>query len=710
MLSYYKIGLFFLSYILLISSSFAQNQNVSLKEIDDNLLILNDGFIRKEPKKALEIVEKMLNLVNKKEDRERKIKFLSKKTFVHLQLNENQKSIVNADLAIKLIKNHKINHSLVQFYTHKGTALTRLGEVDAALITLDSALHHLDTAPKNKINSISYQIYYLKGRIHDRKGNMEQAVEDYLEAMKVAKKMKSKRKLANILYDLGYVHNAQKNWTKAIECYEESLKLSTQVQDTLYMLFNHVFIAGSYMEQEKLVKNENDFLEKAHEHLEEALQLSQNETNNTPYELELIYFEFSNYYQALKDYEKAIEYIYKSRKYSEKIQNKETLVANYTQAADCYFDDKNYQKAMQEIKQGVSLAKEIKTFYHLIELYQLAAKTTEKQNKIKESYQYYKEYSIIKDSIFDEKKTNQINELQTKYETEKKEQQIKDLEKQKTIDKLENQTKIASLQAQRSILGLILLAPISLLVGGGWYVNRRRLHLKLEAEQKERAKQLSELKAIRSQMNPHFIFNALNSIQDFIMLSEKENAQHYLGKFATLMRGFLDSSSKAKISLEKELPLLKSYIELEGLRLGEEFEYQIIFNKINEDDLDEIDVPPLLIQPYLENAFKHGFLHKTGDKKLILEFSEIEKQNQNFLELKIIDNGVGRQKSAEINARKSKVHQSFATQAINERLEILKKQSNSNKNIEVEINDLKDNQGNAKGTEIIILIPINNYS
>ena len=250
-----------------------------------------------------------------------------------------------------------------------------------------------------------------------------------------------------------------------------------------------------------------------------------------------------------------------------------------------------------------------------------------------------------------------------------------------------------------------------MLIGGGWYVNRRRLYLKLEAEQKERAKQLSELKALRSQMNPHFIFNALNSIQDFIMLSEKKNAQHYLGKFATLMRGFLDSSSKEKISLEKELPLLKSYIELEGLRLGEEFSYEINFGnnentKIDEDELDEIEIPPLLIQPYLENAFKHGLLHKKGDKKLILGFDKIEKQNENFLQLKIIDNGVGRQKSAEINARKAKTHQSFATQATSERLELLKNQSTTNQNIEVEINDLKDNQDKAKGTEIIILIPI----
>ncbi len=164
-------------------------------------------------------------------------------------------------------------------------------------------------------------------------------------------------------------------------------------------------------------------------------------------------------------------------------------------------------------------------------------------------------------------------------------------------------------------------------------VERKRINTKTQEENKEISFYISNKNAKIGEelFKAIFIFNALNSIQDFIMLSEKENAQHYLGKFATLMRGFLDSSSKATISLEKELPLLKSYIELEGLRLGEEFSYEIIFDeKIDEEEVEEIEIPPLLIQPYLENAFKHGLLHKAGEKKLTLEFSKIERTNDEF--------------------------------------------------------------------------------
>ena len=141
--------------------------------------------------------------------------------------------------------------------------------------------------------------------------------------------------------------------------------------------------------------------------------------------------------------------------------------------------------------------------------------------------------------------------------------------------------------------------------------------------------------------------------------------------------------------------------------MGDDFSYEVHFDKkIDKEELEDIEIPPLLIQPYLENAFKHGLLHRVGEKKLTLNFDKIEKLNTTFLQLKITDNGIGRQKSAEINARKAKTHQSFATQATEERLELMKNQSVSNATIEVQINDLKDEQDNPKGTEVIILIPI----
>ncbi len=557
------------------------------------------------------------------------------------------------------------------------------------------------------------------------------------KAMKWSEEIKDSLGILNTYRNIARSFYYQKKIDSAFIYYSNAMELSEKIKqpqelvksyDNMAMMYNITRQFEKSLEFRKKAYN----LAKKHNYEKELLKISVN---------------LGALYRSI-DLDSAIFYTRNAVKIAKNINSNIGLHRAMTSLANFLYLKKENQESLRVIEQVINMPKEKKDpHYELITLitysgilkqngrYEDAKNNIYKTLKLTESQSndiqtagsytllgvvygylnepdstdmYIKKSIALKNTITQQEILAKTSELQTKYETEKKEQQIKDLEQQKTINELKSKTEISSLQAQRSILGLVLLAPISLLIGGGWYVNRRRLYLKLEAEQKERAKQLSELKALRSQMNPHFIFNALNSIQDFIMLSEKENAQHYLGKFATLMRGFLDSSSKEKISLEKELPLLKSYIELEGLRLGEEFSYEIIFNnKIDEEQLEEIEIPPLLIQPYLENAFKHGLLHKMGEKKLLLEFDKVEKQNENFLQLKITDNGVGRQKSTEINARKAKTHQSFATQATEERLELMKNQSVSNKNIEVKINDLKDEHGNAKGTEIVILIPIN---
>jgi LytS/YehU family sensor histidine kinase len=208
-------------------------------------------------------------------------------------------------------------------------------------------------------------------------------------------------------------------------------------------------------------------------------------------------------------------------------------------------------------------------------------------------------------------------------------------------------------------------------------------------------------------MNPHFIFNALNSIQDFIMLSEKENAQLYLGKFARLMRGFLEASSQESICLADEIPLLESYIELEGLRFDEDFSYEITYSdNLTEEALEDISVPPLLVQPYLENAFKHGLFHKKGKKTLRLSFDKTDNTIDALLKITITDNGIGRQKSAEINSKKEKPHQSFATKATEERLALIKQQSSTHQPIEININDLTNSENQAIGTAVVMLIRI----
>ncbi len=207
----------------------------------------------------------------------------------------------------------------------------------------------------------------------------------------------------------------------------------------------------------------------------------------------------------------------------------------------------------------------------------------------------------------------------------------------------------------------------------------------------------SQLASLKSQMNPHFMFNALNSIQEFIILNDKEQANMYMGKFADLMRMTLDMSSKDEVSLVDELNCLNLYLELEGLRFEKQFSYEIIVDeKINPAT---IYVPPMLVQPYVENAVKHGLLHKQGEKELKIIFTLKDLQT---LSCSITDNGIGRKRSQEINSIRQKKHTSFATGTTQNRLELLN--LNRDKNLSVEYKNLDEE--NERGTIVTIHIPV----
>ena len=212
----------------------------------------------------------------------------------------------------------------------------------------------------------------------------------------------------------------------------------------------------------------------------------------------------------------------------------------------------------------------------------------------------------------------------------------------------------------------------------------------------------SKLTALQSQMNPHFIFNALNSIQDYIMRNERKVAGKYLGKFADLMRIYLNSSELKSITLKEEVNALQLYLELEKLRFGD----SLVFNISVDDGLHEhnISFPSLLIQPYAENALKHGLFHKTGQKLLDISF-RISDNNQ-FLECELLDNGIGRRRSGEINKMSNPNHVSFSTTAAKRRIDLIN--HNKTHHIFVLIEDLYNDNNVAKGTRVVLNIPIKN--
>lgn len=237
-----------------------------------------------------------------------------------------------------------------------------------------------------------------------------------------------------------------------------------------------------------------------------------------------------------------------------------------------------------------------------------------------------------------------------------------------------------------------------------WLMRRRirqvqkREREKLQLAQLESDLKQSQLSGIKAQMNPHFMFNALNSIQEFILLNDKKQANMYMGKFADLMRMTLDMSNKKEVTLEEEIKTLQLYLELEALRFEDNFHYNLIVDE--NIDKENIHLPAMLIQPNVENAIKHGLLHKNGERKLELHFF----LENHILSCIVTDNGIGRRRSGEINAQRLRKHTSFATGATQKRLELLN--HDRPQPITVDYEDLFDEHGNANGTRVLIRIPL----
>ncbi len=222
-------------------------------------------------------------------------------------------------------------------------------------------------------------------------------------------------------------------------------------------------------------------------------------------------------------------------------------------------------------------------------------------------------------------------------------------------------------------------------------------------EQKNRArleKQLlktnsleSELKALRAHMNPHFIFNSLNSIQDLILKQDTDTSYDYIVLFSDLVRNSLLYSEQGFITLAQEIEFLETYLSLEKLRFGEAFLFKIKSEKM------DVKLPSLIIQPFVENAVIHGLFHKKGKKELLIDF----RKHPSGIQCIIEDNGIGRKKSQEIQKRQGIQKSSYALDAIRKRLEIL---STKHKlDIGFTINDIKDKNHLTIGTQAIIILP-----
>lgn len=408
-------------------------------------------------------------------------------------------------------------------------------------------------------------------------------------------------------------------------------------------------------------------------------------------------------YMKQNNYDKAIAILREPMSFYEKGNDRVRLLKVLLDMANIYEVQKKTALSFLYTNHlaGIALSSNARPFIR--DSYGLYWKLYGQQGKTDNAYKYYLKYIAVKDSILRDEYLRNIALSEMKATDEQQKTKIDLLQKDQQIKQQQLMYQQQTLKGEsliRNILigGMILILAIVIFIIRNISLKRKNEKLQSERKHSQLQQQATELEmlALRAQMNPHFIFNCLSSINRFILINNTEAASSYLTKFSRLIRMALQHSEKSMITLEKELEMLRHYLDLERLRFKNAFDYSITF--INTIDTATIFVPPLILQPFAENAVWHGLMHKKGGGHLDIAFSIKGK----ILTSIITDNGIGRAHAALLKSKSAEKDKSMGMQITVERLALLNKTIDQKSFFDIE--DIKDKEGNTSGTKVELKI------
>ncbi|MBN1597569.1 MAG: tetratricopeptide repeat protein [Bacteroidales bacterium] len=550
-------------------------------------------------------------------------------------------------------------------YMNIGTVLVQINDYGG---TIEMFLRALEIAKEFDDYRNLSNVYHNLGYVYYKISDYQKAINYFMQALEIIEKNNDRTGVAPACNNIGIIFKDWKNYDKAIEYYNRALEAAEKTGQKNEILLAHLNLGAVYGETEQYEQEIEQY------NLIGTISKESIDDNI----LSVIYLNKGTSYFNLQRYDSAEIYFKRSISIREKMGDKEKIALAYYNFGELKFRQQKYDQAIRFLGMSIDMATDNRI---LANNYELLSQIYEVRNNTGKALECYKKSVALRDSVFNQEKHKQINELQIQYETEKKEQQIESLEKI-------NETKARELTLTRLIFGLSISAVlILLLLGAVLFYNRqlRSKHKILATEQK----------LLRSQMNPHFIFNSLSAIQSYILKNKSLEAGSYLSRFAKLMRSILDNSSTEFITLDEEVATLENYLNLQKVRLENKLEYNIhVDDSLYEE---EISVPPMLSQPFIENAIEHGILKKEGcSGKIDIQF--IDRADR--ISIEVTDDGVGRSKSDE---NKDKKHKSRATEITTSRLALLNKVKGLEPNFE--IIDLFDNNNKPEGTKVIITLP-----
>lgn len=609
---------------------------------------------------------------------------------MHIIINENPTAFNTLEDLFKAYKKDSLKmkrlaatSSTINYNEGESYAFIHLGNIDRNISKYKSAINYHEKANELALsaNNINLRIISLNmlGVDYRRMDLLRSALDYHAQALKLAHSVETtstniKRSIAVSQNSMGNIYLALKQYDPALNQFNKSLIIEQEVDNKLGLAINYHNIGYAKEGKGLLTEALSDY-EKS---------LDYNNQINSDVGRAICLNSIGEIYVKQGDYDKAMDFITRALEKAELVNDQFYIASSNASLGWVLSKQNNLNTAEEKLNKAIRLSTKYNLKLTEAEARKHLAEVNKKQGKFDAALDQYQNASAIENNITSGHNLNYVNDLIVKYESESK---------SNTIKALTDENEIVKSRLERFQTFLIIAASLLLISGVVFLVYSRNTKLR-----QEKKILTLEQDMLRSQMNPHFIFNSLNSIKLYIINNEKENAVYYLNKFAKLIRKILVASKEKDIQLSEELDTMALYMNIENIRFSNEIDF-----KINIDDSvkpEGIRVPSLILQPFLENALWHGLSSKKEDKKIKLNVTQ---KSNKYVTISIEDNGIGREASRSIRSKKTLKRKSVGIALTKERLENFSKGFNNNYSIHIE--DLYEDK-NPSGTKVIIDIPI----
>ncbi|WP_298516737.1 tetratricopeptide repeat protein [uncultured Kordia sp.] len=536
----------------------------------------------------------------------------------------------------------------------------------------------------NKSASMCKEINNLKGasvifnniaNIYADQGKYFEAIKNYNESKEIKLKINYRSGLAKTYTNLGSIYGELKDFPKALENLNDALRIYDSIENNTKAKVLLLSIGVIHSEQKQS--------DSALVYYEKALKLYKKEDDQRG--IADCLDKIGNVHKNRFENKKALDFFFKSLAISKEVNDERGMAMSYLNIAQVYYFQKKHKKALDYTLKTKKIADKLNILKFQKEIYGLLAGIYEYQGEYKKSLATHKEFKTINDSLLSKDVNKKIIKLEYEY---KYKQELASANQRELRLTKEVETTNQDLEAsQRNLLlGVIAFLLVTLALAAIIFF------LRLRNIKAKNANILTEQKLLRSQMTPHFIFNALSVLQGIILNDEKKKSLSYLSKFSKLLRITLENSRDKMVPLDQELLAVENYLSLHNIESNNSYKYSISVDEAI--DKPQFEVPPMLIQPFIENAIEHGFNKQSEDRNIDIQLSYAKEE----LVCTIIDNGIGIDSQKQKSQKQKK---SLATIITSERLRILSEDSKTKGTLTVE-----DRQKyNEQGTIVTLVIP-----